>query len=121
MKRKWEGVPTWKRRVLERREFESSAPSRRRAAEDQYWTQRAAELLASGLAPFQMEVVVKREKQEVASGRRRLPPEVLDLDGQGPAAPAAQRPATAARAAPPLERAVFPVSTGIPLPPPPPV
>eukprot|EP00730_Choanoeca_flexa_P004229 TRINITY_DN11637_c0_g1_i1.p1 TRINITY_DN11637_c0_g1~~TRINITY_DN11637_c0_g1_i1.p1 ORF type:complete len:933 (+),score=261.55 TRINITY_DN11637_c0_g1_i1:72-2870(+) len=76
----WAKIPEWKRPVLAKRQWQANKPQRRKAAEEAYWQSRQQALAASGIAAFQVEIELKREKQEVKSGRRRLPPEVLDPD-----------------------------------------
>lgn len=52
------------------------APAKQQQAIEAYWKQREAEL--GDMPQFQKEILIRKEKQDVASGKRQLPPSVLN-------------------------------------------
>ena len=84
---KWQNIPTWKRKVLQRKEAQAMLPALKQQAIDNYWKQRAQEL--SHMPNFKREVMIKKEKEEVRLGIRRLPPEIFkDIQVPGTSEPA---------------------------------
>ena len=109
------------------------APVKQQQAIEEYWKAREAEL--AHLPGFKREVIIKKEKQEVKNGKRKLPPHVAQAgvaaipskpSAQQRFAPQKQQPATAAATLPPpppvsSSRAAASGGGGVFLPPPPPV
>ena len=77
---KWEGVPAWKRKVLEAKEAAEDAKKEPARALEAHWKAREKEL--AHLPPFKREIVLKKEKETVRSNGGRLPAS-MQLKGGG--------------------------------------
>jgi hypothetical protein len=94
--------------------MQSLAPVKQQQAIEEHWKAREAEL--AHLPGFKREMIIKKEKQEVKAGVRKLPPHVLQAGvADIPSKPTPQQRFATARQPTPV------ASAATSLPPPPPV